>query len=148
MLPAIFRRLTTARALWRRFVLDDKGSLMTLLAAVPVIAGSVAVGIETGELYRIRRQMQISADAAALAASIDVAANRTSSAVTDGRYEAQRNGFADGVNNVTVTVNVPPTTGTHQGAAGAAEVIITRQSNFSLGAVLLNWIGHSNAGFT
>src|SRR5690242_2598535 len=109
MLAGISRRLLALRSRWHSFGLDDSGSVITLLAAVPVIAGTVAVGIETGQLYRVKRQMQISADAAALAASIDVAAGRGSSATADGRYEAQRNGFANGSNSITVAVNVPPT---------------------------------------
>ena len=149
MLSAILRRLSAARALGRNLRLDDSGSVVTILVALPVLAGAVAIGVETGELYRIKRQMQSAADAAALAGSVDRAAGKSSTVITtDARYEAQRNGFTDGSNTVVVTVNAPPTIGTNATAPGAVEVIITKTQKFSLGAVLINWLGHTNDGFT
>src|SRR5260370_3502066 len=104
MLSAMSRRLSAARSLCRHIVLDDTGSVLTFLVAVPVLAGVAAVGVETGQLYRVKRQMQISADAAALAASIDATASKSTAVVTaTAKYEAQRNGFTDGSNNVTET---------------------------------------------
>src|SRR5215469_11661106 len=101
MLSAISRRLSAVRSLSARLGFDNRGSVVTFLVAVPVVAGMVAVGVETGQLYRVKRQMQISADAAALAASIDYAAGKGQGvATTTGQYEAQRNGFANGVNGV------------------------------------------------
>jgi hypothetical protein len=148
MLSAILRRFSVARAL-RNLRLDDSGSVVTILVALPVLAGAVAIGVETGELYRIKRQMQSAADAAALAGSVDRAAGKSTTVITtDAQYEAQRNGFTNGSNTVVVTVNAPPTTGTNTTAPGAVEVIITKTQKFSLGAVLINWLGHSNNGFT
>ena len=91
--------------------------------------------------------MQSSADAAALAGSIDRIAGRTTSITTDAKYEAQRNGFTDGSNGVTVTVNAPPTSGPNVTTTGAVEVIITKSQKFSLGGVLINWLGGTNNGF-
>ena len=74
------------------------------------LAGTVAVGVETGQLYRTKRQMQSAADAAALAGAIDAWPARPPTIIaTTAHYEAQRNGFQNGVNGVTVTVNAPPT---------------------------------------
>lgn len=143
------RALQTVRSATRRFVRDDKGSFATALVVVPVLAGTVALGVETGQLYRVKRQMQSAADAAAIQGSMDrVAGANTTTIETDARYEAQRNGFTHSVNGVTVTVNSPPTTGANVGTAGAVEVIITKTQNFSLGAVLMSWMGQANSSFT
>jgi Putative Flp pilus-assembly TadE/G-like len=147
MLSAISRRLSAARLLWRRFGLDDCGSVAAMLVAVPVIAGAVAIGVETGGLYRIKRQMQSAADAAALAGSVDSINNKTSSITADALYEAQRNGFTDGVNGVAVAVHSPPQSGPNVGTQGAVEVIITKTQTFSLGAMVMSWVNRSNGGY-
>ena len=148
MLQAASRVARAARHHWHRLGRDERGSMIAFLAVLPVLAGAVAIGIETGELYRVKRQMQGSADAAALAGSIDRVAGRTTSITADAKYEAQRNGFTDGSNGVTVTVNAPPTSGANVSTTGAVEVIITKTQTFSLGAVLINWLGGSTGSFT
>jgi Flp pilus assembly protein TadG len=147
MMQGALRVVQATRNYWHRIGKDERGSMLALLAVLPVLAGAVAIGIETGELYRVKRQMQSSADAAALAGSIDRIAGRTSSITTDAKYEAQRNGFTDGSNGVTVTVNAPPTSGPNVTTTGAVEVIITKTQKFSLGAVLINWLGGSASSF-
>src|SRR5262245_10929936 len=144
MLSAISRRLSAARSLCRRIGLDDSGSVVTFLVAVPVLAGVVAVGVETGQLYRVKRQMQISADAAALAASIDLAGGRSSSATASAQYEAQRNGFTNGLNGATVTVHIPPTSGSFQSSTTAAEVIVQKNQGYSLGAMLFHMLNKTS----
>src|SRR5262247_3179362 len=121
MLSAISRRLSAARALWRQLGLNESGSVATVLVAVPVIAGTVAIGVETGQLYRTKRQMQNAADAGALAGSVEK------------------------VNGVTVTVNTSPTG--FGSTPGSVQVQVTKSSKFSLGGVLLNWMGRSNSSF-
>src|SRR4051794_6362986 len=103
------RALRALRMTWRRLRRDERGSVLGLLVVVPVLVGSVAAGVETGQIYRTKRQMQGATDAAALAGSIDRIAGKTSSVITTtAQYEAQRNGFQNGVNGVSVTVNAPP----------------------------------------
>jgi Flp pilus assembly protein TadG len=148
MMQSASRVALAARNHWRSLARDEKGSALALLAVLPVLAGVVAIGIETGELYRVKRQMQGSADAAALAGALDRIAGRTTSIQNDSKYEAQRNGFTDGVNGVTVTVNAPPTSGSNMTTTGAVEVIITKTASFSLGAVLINWLGGTAGSFT
>jgi Flp pilus assembly protein TadG len=140
--------LRRARAHWHQLRDDQAGSMLAVLAILPVLAGAVAIGVETGQLYRVKRQMQSSADAAALAGAIDRMAGKTSSVITaTARYEAQRNGFSDGTSNVTVTVNAPPTSGAQVGTAGAVEVTITKAMSFSLGAAVVNWLGGTSRSF-
>src|SRR5215470_20300209 len=112
MLSAISGRLSAARAFGRQLGLNESGSVATVLVALPVIIGVVGIGVETGQLYRTKRQMQGAADAAALAGSVDRMAGKDLATITaTAQYEAQRNGFQNGVNGVTVTVNAPPSSG-------------------------------------
>src|SRR3954452_10496801 len=111
MMHAASRMLRTTCNHLRRLHRDESGSGRALLAVLPVLAGAVAIGIETGELYRVKRQMQSSADAAALAGAYDRVAGKSTTVIqANARYEAQRNGFTNGVNSVVVTVNAPPQT--------------------------------------
>src|SRR4051794_11795183 len=149
MMQAASRMLRATCNHWHRLRRDESGSVMALLAVLPVLAGAVAIGIETGELYRVKRQMQSSADAAALAGAYDRLAGKSATVIqTNAKYEAQRNGFTDGVSSVVVTVNSPPLSGSNTTTTGAVEVIITKTQSFSLGAVLINWLGGSAASFT
>ena len=148
MMQAALRVVRGARSHWQRFNRDERGSLLALLAVLPILAGAVAIGIETGQLYRMKRQMQSSADAAALAGAIDRMAGKNNTTITGtAQYEAGRNGFTNGASNVTVTVNAPPTSGPNTATTGAVEVIITKTTGMSLGAVLLNWLGGSSNTF-
>jgi hypothetical protein len=144
-----FRRMVRyARLRLSHLRQDESGSVMTFFAVIPVLAGAAALGIDTGNMYRTKRQMQNASDAAALSGSIDLLAGKNSATVTaTGRYEAQRNGFTNGARGVTVTVNAPPTSGPNVGTRGAVEVVVTKHQSFSIGAVLLNWMGQSNSGF-
>jgi hypothetical protein len=124
---------------WRRLWRDESGSVMSFLVVVPVLMGAVAIGVETGELYRTKRQMQSAADDAALAGSIDRLAAKNNTTITaTARYEAQRNGFQDGVNSVSVTVNAAPT-GPYASIPGAVEVVITKPQSFGFGVTSGNF---------
>ncbi|WP_170921201.1 pilus assembly protein TadG-related protein [Enhydrobacter aerosaccus] len=131
-------------------VRDEAGSIGLLVAAIPVVAGVVAVGAETGSFYRLKRQMQNAADDAALSGSIDrINGLSTSTIANDALYEARRNGFANGASNVTVTVNSPPTSGNFINANGAVEVIIQKSSqSFVFGTVLNAFLGKASSTFT
>jgi Flp pilus assembly protein TadG len=148
MVQLASRVIRGARNQWHRLKHDDRGSVLAFLAVLPVLAGAVAIGVETGQLYRMKRQMQSSADAAALAGAVDRMGGKDNTVVTaTAQYEAGRNGFTDGTNNVTVTVNAPPVSGPNVGTTGAVEVIITKTTGFSLGAVLMNWLGGTSGTF-
>lgn len=148
MRQAAARMLRAVRIRTHRMYRDEKGATIAFLAVIPVLAGTVAVGIETGQLYRVKRQMQGAADAGALAGAIDRMAGSTGTIVSSARYEVQRNGFTNGTANVVVTVNAPPTSGPNVATPGAVEVIVSKQQNFSLGNVLNSWLGKSTGGFT
>jgi Flp pilus assembly protein TadG len=144
------RMLGAARSKARSLGRDEAGTIVMYAVAVPVFAGVVAVGAETGNFYRVKRQMQNAADAAALSASIDSVAGKSPAAIaTDALYQAQRNGFTNGVDNVTVTVNSPPLSGPNVSTPGAVEVVIQKSSqSFVFGNALNAFLGQSSNPFT
>jgi Flp pilus assembly protein TadG len=144
MMRGSSRALRSACLTLQRLLKDRRGSVLAVFAAIPVVAGTVAVGVETGQLYRAKRQMQGAADAAALAGTIDkVNGGTTTSATAAALYEAQRNGFQNGVGGVTVTVNSPPTSGSNVSTANAVEVIVSKPGSFVLAKVLSSALGNS-----
>ncbi len=144
MMRGASRVIQSARQTCQRLLKDERGSVLAFFVAIPVVAGTVAVGVETGQLYRTKRQMQGAADAAALAGTIDKMKGGGSTSITAAaQYEARRNGFQNGVGGVTVTVNTPPTSGSHVSTANAVEVIVTKPSNFVLAKVLSSALGNS-----
>ncbi len=141
------RTLSVVRTNVQSFRRNEDGSVLAYMVVLPVLAGALAIGVETGELYRVKRQMQSAADDAALAGTIDSLAGATSSIVADARYEAQRNGFTNGSGTVNVAVNVPPTSGPNVGTPNAVEVVITKTQNLTFGAVLNSWMGRTSNGY-
>ncbi|MFI5030217.1 MAG: pilus assembly protein TadG-related protein [Reyranellales bacterium] len=138
MMQIASRAVRSALSAWHRLRRDESGSVITVLAALPVLAGAVAIGVETGEVYRVKRQMQVSADAAALSASVDMMNGKgLPTATTTAQYEAGRNGFTNGVNGVTVSV-AAPTSGSYAGTTNAVQVTIQKSMGFSIGSALLN----------
>ena len=59
MMRGASRALRSARLTLQRLLKDKRGSVLAFFVALPVVAGTVAVGVETGQLYRTKRQMCI-----------------------------------------------------------------------------------------
>jgi Flp pilus assembly protein TadG len=105
----------------------------TLALLLIGLVGVAAITIDGGLLMADRRRAQAAADAAALAAAIDLFDNysKTLGADTGGAAAASAtktatdNGFTDGVKGAKVTVNIPPKSGPYAKRAGYAEVLIT-----------------------
>jgi hypothetical protein len=113
-----------------------RGKIIALTAfALTGIVGYAAIATDGGLFLENRRQVQAAADEAAMAAAIDlftkfihnqgIETDTNGTAHTRAREAATAAGFTQGVNGVTVTVNIPPLSGDHVGMAGHAEVIIT-----------------------
>lgn len=85
-----------------------------------VILSCVALSLDGGILMDDRRQVQSVADSAALAAASDIYANwftngdayqgfdPNGTAINAALATAADNGYANGINGCTVTVNIPP----------------------------------------
>jgi Flp pilus assembly protein TadG len=98
----------------RRFLTRDAhGQAIVLVALVfMVLLFAVGLAVDAGQLYSAKRTQQEAADSAAFAGAVvlyqgGTAAQARAAAITD----ATRNGFTDGVNQTSVTVNYPPTSG-------------------------------------
>lgn len=113
---------------------DRRRGQVSILVAVCLtgMVGVAAIALDGGVLLDDYRQAQAAADAAALAAAIDLAQNfptnqgadPSGTAAKSAQTTASANGFTNGSNGATVTVNIPPKSGTFSGQAGYAEVIV------------------------
>ena len=106
----------------------EKGQTIVIIAFAMVgLLAVTGLAIDGGGLYFLRRDTQNATDAAVLAASYAKCGGGTDAqAIAAAEAAAAENGFVDGVDNVVVTVNIPPTGG-GAGVAGNAnfvEVII------------------------
>jgi hypothetical protein len=105
-------------------------SVMVAISLIPIV-GITALTMDGSTLFDGRRKAQAAADAAAMAAATDLFTNwyknngvdSSGTAKTSAVTTATACGFTAG-NGTTVTVNIPPTSGTFSGKAGYAEVII------------------------
>jgi hypothetical protein len=106
--------------LWK----DESGQALVIATlSMAVLMGFLALAVDVGLLFHARRNVQLAADSAAVAAALDYKYNaNVTSAQTAGRAAAA----ANGISNVTanVSVNVPPTNGPYTGNSNFAEVLI------------------------
>src|SRR3954447_21285343 len=108
-------------------MLKDRREAVAIIMAIalPVVIGAAGLGVEAGKWYMVKRQAQTAADTGAFAGALEMAAGTSGNAKPAAVQEAGRNGFTEG-GNVTVQVNIPPTSGSQAGKANAVEVIVTR----------------------
>ena len=105
---------------------SESGQAVVLIAIV-FLALIMAIGlaVDAGQLYSARRTMQEAADAAAYAgAVVRYQQGSVASARAAAIYDATLNGYTNGVDGFTVTVNAPPTSGLYSGNDRYVEVII------------------------
>jgi hypothetical protein len=112
------------------------GNVVAVTAVCLVgILSVTALALDGGLLMEKRRGVQTAADSAALAAAADLYWNwftnfgktdtPEGTAVAAAKAQAKANGYEDGVNGVTVTVNILPKSGPFMNVPGHAEVIIS-----------------------
>jgi hypothetical protein len=138
---------------------DEGGQTLVLVAlSMTFLLGFMALAIDVGLLFRAHRNVQIAADAAAIAAALDYKYNNSiTSAQTAGQSAASINGVTNGTGGATVTINIPPKYGAYAGDSGFVEAVvldpsptifmgvITRKSSLSVGARAVAGSG-SNVG--
>jgi Flp pilus assembly protein TadG len=110
--------------LWR-LLGDARGAtaIMTALAATTLM-GFAGLAVDVGFWHSTQHRMQGVADEAAFAAAMAQAKGESDSTATTA--VAHDLGFADDTNSVTVTVNNPPSSGSHSTDNNAYEVIISQ----------------------
>jgi hypothetical protein len=111
-------------------------SLVLIMVSLTVLIGFLGLAIDVGTLYRTKQNAQIAADAAAVAATMDYMYTASvSSAQAAGKAASKANGYENGVNGVTVAVNMPPTSGPNQ-TIKFAEAIVTKTKTMSFAALV------------
>jgi hypothetical protein len=94
-----------------------------------VITGMLAftgLAFDVGYLEWARMSTQAAADAAAMGALRELELGHSTTIATAGLNDASLNGFTNGVNNTTVTINNPPLSGSYQGNSSAVEALVSR----------------------
>ena len=106
-------RRESHRFSWEDRMASRRGAILPLVAVTLVgVVGVVALAIDVGAVQRERRIEQNAADAGAQAGAAEIMRNQSAAVViASATAEATRNGFANGVNGVTVTVTHPIVSG-------------------------------------
>jgi hypothetical protein len=114
---------------------DHGGVAVTFAVTITVVIGFAGAATEVGTWLLTRRTMQGVADAAAVSA-VNAVAFGGPDIATQAKGIAAQNGWADGSNGVTVTVNKPPSVGNFTGNAQAVEVIIAQPQSLFFSGLL------------
>jgi Flp pilus assembly protein TadG len=115
----------------------QRGYIVVMLAlAMVTICGFAGLVVDAGFGEYVKRQAQAAADAGAKAAAYELAAGRTGSISAAALQDTANNGFTNGTQNVTVTVNRPPASGAYASKSSYVEVIVAKTINTTLMSVL------------
>lgn len=112
-----------------RFLRDESGAYAILTALLmPVIIGVVGLGTEAGLWYLRHLEMQAAADSAAISAVVAYSAGVTTNSNLQIEADAvtATYGFINGSKGTTITLNMPPQSGTHTSTPNAIEVIVAQ----------------------
>lgn len=116
------------RDAFARFRKSRRGNIAILTGLMlPVLLGFAALGTEGGLWYYAHQSEQAAADSAAISAATLYGETNTGDITTQAKGITGTYGYVDGSNSTTVTVNRPPTSGTHTSAQNAVEVIVSQQ---------------------
>ena len=125
--PMLQRATRTAQTRFGDLIRDRRGAAaLTIAVAFTGLAGLAGLGAEGATWYYTQRSMQGAADAAAHTAATALMMEATSDAAkTQAKSVAANFGFSSGT-GATVTVNIPPSSGSHKTSTDAAEVLISQ----------------------
>ena len=106
-----------------------RGAVIPLVAVMMVVLlGLAALSVDGGNLYVERRNTQVAADASAEAAAIELLASFSTDGGVDSNGKARDAALSlaatHGYKSTSVTVNIPPKSGSFVGKNGYAEVLI------------------------
>lgn len=111
---------------------------ITTAIAFPALIGVAALGIEVAQWYAQARSIEAAADDAALTAAVAYAQGNTSGYTEEATSIAASDGYANGVNGVAVTVNMPPVSGSEVGNKSAVQVSIVKPITPLLAAMFVS----------
>jgi hypothetical protein len=112
---------------WIERLREDRGQAVILTTlAMSMLVATAGIATDTGVLFRAKRRLQVAADAAAIAGTVDYLYNgSTTSAVAAAKAASSANGFTDGTNGVVVTASDPPADGPNSSSAAFLEAIVS-----------------------
>jgi uncharacterized membrane protein len=99
--------------------------MVAYAAMIVGVIGFAGLAVDVGFLQFEKRRIQSAADAAAMGALREMERGNTD-LVAAGQNDSSLNGFADGVNNTTVTIHNPPNSGSYNGVTTAVQAIVQR----------------------
>ena len=107
-----------------RFKKDSRAVIIVITALLfPVLLAFLALAVDIGKIYDLKRRTQNAANAGALGGAFEVYRIHAATDVDQaGHEDAIKNGFDNSDSNVTVTINYPYT---WQGVSGYVEAIVT-----------------------
>ena len=109
---------------------DETGQVVALTAAMLlVLVGFVGLAVDVGSLVDYRRRAQTAADSAAKAGALLLRRGGTEDQITAAaRSDSSSNGFTNGTDSVTVTVNHPPDASSvgFEGDANYVQAVVTK----------------------
>jgi Flp pilus assembly protein TadG len=120
-----------------RLAKSERGSIAIISAvSLPFLLGFGALAVDASLWVRAKNGVQGAADAAANSVGASaVGGDSAAHKVAEAQGVSATNGYQNGVNGVTVTLNHPPTSGAHVGNALAYEVIVSAPQQLYLASV-------------
>lgn len=113
------------KTFFKRFTKNTSGVTMPIVAlSITSLIGILGITLEAGYWYKSKTDLQITADMAAYAGAIELAASTNSAARTASRLDALENGYDSTIGSI--TVNSPASTGAYV-TEESVEVTITQQ---------------------
>jgi hypothetical protein len=100
--------------------------LVTFVVSATALLVVMGLAIDVGYLQLVKTRAQAAADAAAMGGAQQIRMSGQANAASAARADAAANGFTNGQDGVTVTVNTPPSSGYSSGDASAVEVVISK----------------------
>jgi hypothetical protein len=98
--------------------------MVTMMLSVVALMAFLGLAIDVGYQQYVKTGMQTAADAAAVGGAQELRTSGSTNLVSSAKADAAANGFTDGQNSVSITVNNPPASGYSTGDATAVEVLI------------------------
>jgi hypothetical protein len=122
-IPTLVRRLLTS---------THGGVAVQIGIGLTALIGTLGLGTESTFLLFKHRQMQSVADSAALSGAMALSQEFPRDPRSEARAVAGRLGYVHGVDQVAVTVNVPPASGAQAGNPDAVEVIVSQPQDLAM----------------
>lgn len=114
----------TARRFSNNAIAGEAGQVMVLICvSLVALLALIAIVADFSFMQHQRNMMQTAADSAAMAGAQELSYGDVAAA---GKADAATNGYTDGVNNVTVAINNPPSTGPNAANAAYVEAIVSK----------------------